>query len=273
MKYSFTVVFIALFLIGCKSLPKTEYFQAQTATTVNVVNDTIRFKLSNPLKCPMRYFITSTDSAFNLKIKRYHQIVLPPLKDSLVNIPADSTLTKTIVINTMLGNPRQEPLQSKLSLPFAKGKYYRIIQAYDGAYSHSETYSKYAIDFGLKVGETVCAADDGVVVGVIKDYKYGGADKKWAGYANYITLYHPASGIYTQYVHLKHNGALVKVGDEVKRGQPIGFSGKTGWTDVAHLHFNVLIAVPRGLISVPVKFTGGIEGLALKPGDEVIRID
>jgi murein DD-endopeptidase MepM/ murein hydrolase activator NlpD len=265
--------FIAVFTLlnACASLPKQEYFQAQTATTVNVVNDTIHFKLNNPLKSPMRYFITSTDSVFNVKIKRYHQIVLQPLKDSLINVPADSLLVKTVVLNTMLGDPRKEALQTRLSLPFTTGKSYGIIQAYDGAYSHSEKYSKYAIDFALKSGDTVCAADDGVVVGVIKDYKHGGSDKKWAEYANYITLYHPQSGLYTQYVHLKYNGALVKLGDAVKRGQPIGLSGKTGWTDVAHLHFNVLMAVPRGLVSVPVKFDGAIEGVALQAGDVVVK--
>jgi murein DD-endopeptidase MepM/ murein hydrolase activator NlpD len=265
---AFFYICSALLLFSC-GVPRQELFQAQTATTVNVVNDTIHFKLNNPLKSPMRYFITSTDSVFNTKIKRYHQIVLPPQKDSLVNIPADSLLVKSIVLNTMLGDPRKEALQTRLSLPFASGKQYSIIQAYDGAYSHNEKYSKYAIDFNLKVGDTVCAADDGVVVGVIKDYKQGGANKKWAQYANYITLYHPQSGLYTQYVHLKYNGATVKLGDEVKRGQPIGLSGKTGWTDVAHLHFNVLMAVPRGLVSVPVKFDGGIEGVALQAGDIV----
>jgi len=265
--FSYTTA--SVLLSACALLPKQEYFQAQTTTTVNVVNDTIHFKLNNPLKSPMRYFITSTDSAFNAKIKRYHQVVLQPQTDSLVNIPADSLLVKTIVLNTMLGDPRKQAMQTTLELPFAKGAAYNVIQAYDGSYSHNEKYSKFAIDFALSVGDTVCAADDGVVVGVIKDYKHGGANKKWAGYANYITLYHPQSGLYTQYVHLKYSGALVNLGDAVTRGQPIGLSGKTGWTDVAHLHFNALIAVPRGLVSVPVKFTGGIEGAALKEGDVV----
>ncbi|MFP9099063.1 M23 family metallopeptidase [Flavobacterium sp. RHBU_24] len=262
----YTVLFILT--ISC-SVPRKEYFQAQTATTVNVLNDTIHFKLNNPLKSPIRYFITSTDSAFNAKIKRYHQVVLQPETDSLVHIAADSLLVKTIVLNTMLGDPRKQAKQTTLELPFAKGAAYNVIQAYDGSYSHNEKYSKYAIDFALKAGDTVCAADGGVVVGVIKEYKHGGAHKKWAGYANYITLYHPHSGLYTQYVHLKYNGVLVKIGDTVTRGQSIGLSGKTGWTDVAHLHFNALIAVPRGLVSVPVKFTGGIEGAALKEGNVV----
>lgn len=267
----YTLFMLTLLAAACASLPRKEYFQAQTATTVNVVNDTIHFKLNNPLKSPMRYFITSTDSAFNVKIKRYHQIILSPETDSLVNIPADSLMVNTIVVNTMLGDPRNAPLQTNLSLPFVTGTSYKIIQAYDGTYSHSEPYSKYAIDFALKEGDTVCAADDGVVVGVIKDYKHGGANKKWAAYANYITLYHPATGLYTQYVHLKYNGALVKIGDAVNRGQAIAISGKTGWTDVAHLHFNALAAVPRGLVSVPVKFHGGIDGEALSDGDTVTR--
>lgn len=219
----------------------------------------------------MRYYLSSSDSAFNTRLKPYKQVIIPPLTDSLMTIAADSTEIKTFLLKTGFGDPNRKPIRNKLLLPFPKGKTYRIIQAYEGEYSHNTPYHKYAIDFSLKVGDTVCAADDGVVVGVISGYKYGGGNKKWQNFANYITLYHPHTGIYTQYVHLKYKGSLVAVGDVVKHGQPIGISGKTGWTNVAHLHFNTLVAVPQGMMSVPITFYGGIEGAALKQGDEVIN--
>lgn len=256
---------------GCKTVPAQLLFQAKTSTSYALKNDTLHLKLDNPLKGPMRYYLSSSDSSFNARLKPYNPVIMRPQTDSLVTIAADSTLIKTLVIKTSLGDPTRKPLRNKLHLPFPKGKTYRIVQAYDGAYSHNSPYSKYAIDFSLKVGDTVCAADDGVVVGVISGYKYGGKDKKWSEYANYITLYHPHTGVYTQYVHLKQNGSLEQVGDVVKHGQPIGLSGKTGWTDIPHLHFNTLVAVPEGLMSVPVTFYGGIEGAALQPDDEVIN--
>ena len=69
-------------------------------------------------------------------------------------------------------------------------------------------------------------------------------DEKLAYWINaqnaFIAIYHTQSGLYTQYVHLNHKGVLVKLGDYVKKGQPIGISGMTGFTTIEHLHFNVI---------------------------------
>lgn len=71
-------------------------------------------------------------------------------------------------------------------------------------------------------------------------------------------------------MHFKHQGALVKVGDKVKKGQPIALSGMTGFTTDEHLHFDVLVPDSSGsLISTPVEFEGGIQGESLKKGDTV----
>lgn len=174
-------------------------------------------------------------------------------------------------IYSKFGNVHEKITFKKISLPFPEKRKYMIMQGYNGSYSHNDEYSKYAIDFNLKVNDTVCAADNGVVVGVIKDYKAGGPDKKWKDYANYITLYHPETGLFTQYVHLKYNSSFVNVGDTVRTGQPIGISGKTGWVNRAHLHFNTLIPVENkdGLKSVPVDFTEGYTGSSFKPDDIV----
>ena len=160
---------------------------------------------------------------------------------------------------------------NKMSLPFFKGKSYKIVQGYNGKYSHKTDYSRYAIDFGLQTNDTICAADDGFVVGVIKDYTVGGNDIRLEEFANYITLYHPLSGLYTQYVHLKYNGSLVKVGDTVKQGQAIGLAGMTGFTSIAHLHFNVLIPCPPkdGFKSVPIEFIEHYRGNSLRVNDIV----
>jgi len=149
-------------------------------------------------------------------------------------------------------------------LPFPKNRSYKIIQGYNGSHSHNTDYSRYAIDFSLKINDTVCSAADGYVVGVIKDYKLGGTTEDWIDYSNYITIYHPKSGLFTQYVHLIKNGSFVKVGDTVTKGQPIGLSGMTGYTTVPHLHFNVLKPDKKeGLISTDIEFEEGYKGTEL----------
>ncbi|MEO0341692.1 MAG: M23 family metallopeptidase, partial [Bacteroidota bacterium] len=139
-------------------------------------------------------------------------------------------------------------------------------------FTHSGSYQKYAIDFDLSVGDTVCNVDDGYVVGLKEGYKTFGLSKKWraADYSNYLTIYHPNSGLYTQYVHLDFEGVLVKLGDFVSRGQVIGISGRTGFTTTPHLHFNVLKPSEDGsLISTPIEFEDGTNGESLKKKDVV----
>jgi murein DD-endopeptidase MepM/ murein hydrolase activator NlpD len=264
---------ISIVLAACSvNIPKEQYFQFYVDSKIYFKNDTIYFYLTNPLRCPLRYYLSSTDTTLDKRMTDFKLITLQLGKDTLFGIAADSTLLKTTSYRTMLGDVSQKIIKNKISLPFPEGRSYEIIQGYNDSYSHAnDNYSRYAIDFGLEVNDTICAADDGFVVGVINDYKLGGDDERLISYANVLTLYHPRSGLFTQYVHLIHNGNLVELGDPIKRGQPIGLSGETGYTDIAHLHFNVLVPVttPEGLNSVKMTFTEGYEGADLKRNDRV----
>lgn len=70
----------------------------------------------------------------------------------------------------------------------------------------------------------------------------GGADRSMRPFANYIIIKH-ADGTFAEYVHLQKDGALVRMGDEVTVGQPIGLSGQTGFASKPHLHFDVFQAI------------------------------
>lgn len=107
------------------------------------------------------------------------------------------------------------------------------------------------------------------MVGVVDKYKYSGKGSEWKPYGNFLTIYEPNSGVFTQYVHLVENGSLVKIGDKVYRGQKIALSGNTGLSTEEHLHFSCLIPVNNedGLKSIPIEFVGGIKGINLKKGD------
>jgi murein DD-endopeptidase MepM/ murein hydrolase activator NlpD len=95
-----------------------------------------------------------------------------------------------------------------------------------------------ALDFNLHRGDKIMAARDGVVSRVKEDGRKGGLNKKYRSEGNNIVIQH-ADGSRAGYWHLQHQGALVNTGDSVKKGQPIGLAGKTGYAFVPHLHFLV----------------------------------
>lgn len=120
-------------------------------------------------------------------------------------------------------------------LPFEEGGRHRIIQGYFGPFSHQE---RAALDFKMKRGTNILAARDGVVIRVKEDGSRGGWNKKYRPDGNNIVIEHP-DGSRAGYWHLQLNGALVNVGDTVRKGQVIALSGKTGYTATPHLHFLV----------------------------------
>jgi len=105
--------------------------------------------------------------------------------------------------------------------------------------AHSD-FLKNAVDFPLPEGTEILASQDGKVVNVKVDSNKGGFEDKYIGnkYLNFITIKH-SNREYSQYAHLKHKGSKVKVGQKVKAGDVIGYSGNTGYSSAPHLHFHV----------------------------------
>ena len=83
------------------------------------------------------------------------------------------------------------------------------------------------VDFAGKDGSDVVAVASGVVTYAAKRY----------GYGLMVEVNH-GDGYVTRYGH--HAELLVKVGDIVKRGQPIGTMGSSGRSTGPHVHFEVL---------------------------------
>lgn len=252
--------------------PKETYNQYQIDIKSSYSNNNIVLKVNNQLKSPLRLVVYTDNDALNKKHKLYDTLTISPAE--IVNkkyyVPSKNTFL--YYYQTYLGNPKQAINKNEIALPFPKGKSYRIIQGYNGTYSHNNDYNRYAIDFDLKINDTICSVADGVVVGVIDKYRYGGSSQLWRenDRSNYITIYHPHSGIYTQYGHLIFRGSFVKLGDEVKKGQPIALSGMTGFTDISHLHFNVLVPKKGGtFVSTPIIFENNMAGEDLKRGDTI----
>lgn len=94
------------------------------------------------------------------------------------------------------------------------------------------------IDLACSPGTPVFAPGDGVVT----------MAQKYYGYGNFLVIDH-GFGYQTRYGHL--GGFNAKVGDRVKRGDCVAFSGNSGRSTGPHLHYEVLF---RGTPVNPVGF-------------------
>ncbi len=111
------------------------------------------------------------------------------------------------------------------------------------------------LDFKASTGTAVIAAGDGVV--------YAVGDNGRTQYGKYIVIKHD-NNLATLYSHLSKQ--VVGVGDTVKVGEIIGYSGKTGYVTGPHLHFSVYWAPSLTL----QRFTGaGLVpiGVTINPKD------
>lgn len=116
---------------------------------------------------------------------------------------------------------------------------------FTGSYSISRTFQHYGghdtpgIDFRIPVGTPIRAAGPGTVVGIEERCKPG---HRWCSgrRGNYVQIAHPA-GRHSRYLHLRPRGVVVSLGEQVVRGQVIGYSGNTGDSTGPHLHYDELL--------------------------------
>ncbi len=122
---------------------------------------------------------------------------------------------------------------------------YTVTQAFG---ENPEAYARFGqsghngLDFAIPEGTPVMAAADGIVDRAMFDP---------GGYGNYVRVYH--GGYSTLYGHLSR--ASVTIGNKVKAGDVIGYSGNTGNSTGPHLHFElrdpskIRAGWPQGAIS------------------------
>ena len=112
---------------------------------------------------------------------------------------------------------------AQISQPFGPSPYW--FEPPFGGYPHFHT----GIDLVEPFGSPIYAADDGIVALV---------GSSSTGYGNYVVIAH-SGGLATLYGHL--STSLVKVGQAVTQGQPVGLEGSTGNSTGPHVHFELRI--------------------------------
>ncbi len=129
----------------------------------------------------------------------------------------------------------KKPVSGKLSEPLLVNvntlpdydSYY--MKPFVGGHRTQGLHGHNAVDYGMPVGSPLYAAADGTII-ISKSSGYNG------GYGEYVVIQHP-NGTQTVYGHM--SDPEVAVGQVVKQGQLIGYSGNTGKSTGPHLHFEV----------------------------------
>jgi murein DD-endopeptidase MepM/ murein hydrolase activator NlpD len=125
-----------------------------------------------------------------------------------------------------------DPAQSEYILPWPAGESYAISNSYcipTGGHRQQQAY-----DFLIPIDDPVAAAR----AGVVRQVKEDSADDGQGSDHNHVMVEH-ADGTVGFYAHLRQEGVLVEVGDNVAAGQTIALAGHSGTDDVVHLHFGV----------------------------------
>lgn len=159
---SFLIVILSVGGLSCSTSSKVVEKPKQSSTSANYQyeNGIVTAKLSNRLKTPLRYQIHSEDKKIEALLLKVGVITLAAQHDTTLRFSVGDLKDKPLLkFNAIFGDLNKQIVKKPLGLPFQSGRSYKIVQAYHGKFSHQSERSKYAIDFSLSVGDTVCAAD------------------------------------------------------------------------------------------------------------------
>lgn len=129
--------------------------------------------------------------------------------------------------------PAIQPISNKQLVALASGFGFRVHPIYKVKKMHT------GIDFAAPIGTPIYATADGKIEEV---------SVKFSGYGKMVVIDH-GFGYKTRYAHM-HDFA-VRTGQNIKRGELIGYVGDTGISTAPHLHYEVMM---NGVLINPVHF-------------------
>ena len=145
---------------------------------------------------------------------------------------AQLSVLESVLMNQNL-NDRVHPQGRPVSSGWMSSYYGRRTDPFTGKQAMHR-----GVDFAGKAGDEIMAVADGVVTWSSTRY----------GYGQLVEINH-GNGYSTRYAHNAEN--LVKVGEEVRKGQTVALMGDTGRATGPNLHFEVL---HKGTRVNPAKF-------------------
>ncbi len=154
------------------------------------------------------------DMKVGAKLSIGDTILIPDGQVSSSIRPSATSNSSSAKVFTSSSGPAYEGYYSK---PFISGRKTQGLHGYN------------AVDYGMPVGSSLFAAASGKVI-ISKGSGWNG------GYGDYVVIQH-SNNTQTVYAHM--SSVSVSVGQTVKQGQIIGYSGNTGKSTGAHLHFEV----------------------------------
>jgi hypothetical protein len=146
--------------------------------------------------------------------------------------------------------------ERKYFLPFPAGSTHAVIESWFDERTHADAENAYAWDFAFGTNDVIAAARTGTVFQVIDNQGEG---------PNKICIRH-SDGEVSVYAHIRDGGSLVKQGDKVNVGDPLGYCGP----QLKHLHYTVWFwSKETGNTSIPTAFrdynkTNGVPHMGAK---------
>ena len=243
--------FLALiFITNCYSQIKLKVYEENVANGYTIYADNEELC---PVSLKIEFQLNNLTSTFdNNKI-----YVIPPMskKYTLTNLKTISNNAYKFSFKTLVNYGDNNLSLSKIpefiyNLPFSNNKSFQLYQGYNGLITHQNENS---LDFTMPIGTEILASRSGIVIKIEEKFNQNCAEKLCAAYNNFILIYH-SDGTFSRYVHLKQNGVLVNVGDQVTENQLIGYSGNVGYSDGPHLHFVVYLQKLNNVETIKTKF-------------------
>jgi len=110
--------------------------------------------------------------------------------------------------------------------------------------------NRYGYDFSMPIGSPIVAMRGGTVI-YVKESNFDSDHVN--GTSNHLVVDH-GDGTYSTYFHMTHDGIVVEVGDVVRQGQLVAYSGASG-TGPEHTHVHIKDCVEFEVFCESIPFT------------------
>ncbi|MEI6426488.1 MAG: M23 family metallopeptidase [Candidatus Absconditabacteria bacterium] len=123
--------------------------------------------------------------------------------------------------------------------------------------THTKEYnSEHAIDFLVPIGTPVQAIDDGKIIYLVDQFNEYGIQAEYGEKCNVVSILHENTTM-SEYIHLDQYSPSIQgleVGNYIKKGQILGYTGTSGRMDLPHLHFALYQKFKNTYKNIPIYF-------------------